>query len=339
MRAGKKCDGVPDRKVETGCPKKGEGGAALTAEPDSVEFGSGGKPRRARGFIVVAVLWILAALSALVLIYLVYVTNTAVVVAGSSDRVQAEALVTAGLELAAYQLTNVSEALRPTSGTFNARIGAGKVSVTFRSEAARIDLNAASKGLLSGLMIGLGVNPSNAADYADRILAWRAPTEAGDDDPENSFYRTSGVAYMPRHAPFPASEELWLVRGIPQLVVERMLPFVTVFSNLASINVLDAAPQVVAALPGMTPENLQGVLAQRGDPALDPRSLLALTGGEGATLVGSKAYRMTIGVEFGGGRRSAAEVVILLLESGDEPYRVLSWRNASDGGAAPQRAS
>jgi general secretion pathway protein K len=31
--------------------------------------------------------------------------------------------------------------------------------------------------------------------------------------------------------------------------------------------------------------------------------------------------------------------VILLLESGDEPYRVLSWRNASDGGAEPQKAS
>jgi general secretion pathway protein K len=300
---------------------------------------SSGKQQNTRGFIVVAVLWILAALSALVLIYLTYVTNTAVVVAGSTDRVQTDALVTAGVELAAYQLTNVSEVLRPTSGTFNARVGAGKVSVTFRSEAARIDLNAAPKGLISRLMISLGVNSSNAADYADRILAWRAATEAGEDDPENSFYRTSGAAYIPRHAPFPEAEELWLVRGIPPLVVEKVLPFVTVFSNLAAVNVLDAAPQVVAALPGMTPENLQEVLAQRDDPALDPRSLLAMTGGEGATLAGSKAYRITIGVELSGGQRSAAEVVILLLESGDEPYRILSWRNASDGGAAPQRAS
>ena len=136
--------------------------------------------------------------------------------------------------------------------------GAARVSVTFRSEAARIDLNAAPKGLLAGLMVGLGANPSNAAGYADRILAWRAPTEAGEDDPENSSYRTSGVAYVPRHAPFPAAEELWLVRGIPPPVIERMLPFVTVFSNMASINVLDAAPQVVAALPGMTPETLAG---------------------------------------------------------------------------------
>ena len=140
-------------------------------------FGSSGEHRNARGFIVVAVLWILAALSALVLIYLTYVTNTAVVIAASADRVQAEALATAGVELAAYQLVGLGENDRPTSGTFDARVGAGKVTVTFRSEAARVDLNSAPKGLLTGLMVGLGVGPSNAADYADRIVAWRVPTE------------------------------------------------------------------------------------------------------------------------------------------------------------------
>ena len=295
--------------------------------------------RNTRGFIVVAVLWILAALSALVLIYLTYVTNTAVVVAASTDRVQADALATAGVELAAYQLTAVRGDARPTSGTFNARMGGARVSVTFRSEAARIDLNAAPKGLLAGLIIGLGGAPANAADYADRILAWRAPTEAGEDDPETSSYRTAGIAYAPRHAPFPTAEELWLVRGIPPLFVERMLPFVTAFSNMASINIADAAPQVVAALPGMTPERLQAVLAQRSDPRLDPRSLPGLAGGEAATLAASKAYRMTVVIDFDGGRRSAAEVVILLLDEGDEPYRVLSWRNAADGSTAPQRTA
>jgi len=296
-------------------------------------------PRGTRGFIVIAVLWILAALSALVLIYLTYVTNTAIVVAGSTDRIQTDALVTAGVELAAYHLTTVKGGLLPTSGTFNARIGVSRVFVTFRSEAARVDLNAAPKGLLTGLMVGLGANPSAAPGYADHILAWRAPTERGDDDSENSFYRTSGATYLPRHAPFPAAEELWLVRGIPSAVTERMIPFVTVFSNIASINVLDAAPQVLAALPGMTPENLQLLLTGRSDPSVDPQALIGLSGSEGATLAGSKAYRISVDVELPDGRRSGGEVVILLLENSDEPYRVLSWRNNSDGSTAPQKVS
>src|SRR5205085_3220930 len=152
-----------------------------------------------------------------------------------------------------------------------------------------------------GLIMGLGASPSNAALYAERIMAWRATSEAGDDDPENSFYRTSGVPYLPRHAPFPSTEELWLVRGIPPLVIEKMLPFVTVFSNLASINVLDAAPQALAALPGMSPGALQEVLALRADPNADPRAVRAAVGGEGATLDGSKAYRLTVQATSGTG--------------------------------------
>lgn len=301
---------------------------------------SASRSQNARGFIVIAVLWILAALSALVLIYLSYVTNTAVVVATSSERVQTDALVTAGVELAAYRLTAVRQDSRATSGTFDARIGAAKIAVTFRSEAARIDLNAAPKDLLSGLMSGLGVAPYDAAGYADRILAWRAPTEQGDNDPENAFYRASGASYVPRHAPFPATEELWLVRGIPPVVIERMLPFVTVFSNLPSVNIADAAPQVLAALPGMTPEKLQEMLVRRADPTADPGSLRGVTGnGEGTTVSGSKAYRVNVAVIFSSGRRTASEAVILLLDQGNEPYRVLSWHNASDGSTVAQRAS
>ncbi|MBP1091195.1 type II secretion system minor pseudopilin [Bradyrhizobium diazoefficiens] len=286
-----------------------------------------------RGFIVVVVLWMLAALAALALIYLTYVTNTAVTVAVNADRMQADALVNAGLELAAYRLTGQDEAARPTSGTFNARVGAGRVSVTFRSEAARIDLNMAPKPILAGLMTTLGVSAMDAPVYADRILAWRSSTEPGQDNPEDAYYRTLGASYLPRHAPFPHSDELWLVRGIPSAVVERVMPFVTVFSNMKTVNVLDAAPQVVAALPGMTPETLQQVLRDRTDPNIDQRSLIGLAGSTNATTEGSKAYRLTVAVEAPSHRRSSAEIVILLLESGDEPYRVLSWHNAFDGSA------
>ena len=289
--------------------------------------------RNERGFIVVVVLWMLAALAGLALIYLTYVTNSAVTVAVNTDRLQADALMNAGIELAAYRLTAQSAATRPTSGTFNARIGAGRVAVTFRSEAARIDLNMAPKAVLAGLMVGLGVSAADASDYADRILAWRSSTEPGLDNPEDSFYRTLGAPYLPRHAPFPHSAELWLVRGIPPVVIERVLPFVTVFSNMGTVNVLDAAPQVVAALPNMTPQNLQRLLRDRGDPNVDRRSLVGLAGSASATIEGSKAYRVTVTAEAPSHRQSSAEIVILLLENGDEPYRVLSWHNAFDGSA------
>ena len=293
------------------------------------------KSMRARaddGFIVVAVLWILGALAALASIYAVYVTNTAISLSANDDRLQAEALVTAGLELTAYQLSGQEVDTRPTQGAFRFRMGRSAVAVEFRSEAARIDLNAAPKELLAGLLAGLGARPDTAEYYADRIVGWRQAGEVAGENPEAAAYRTAGLSYGPRQAPFSDVGELWLVLGLPPELVERALPFLTVFSGRADIDVLDAAPEVVAALPGMTPDRLYGILGQRGPGAANAQIVQGLLGGaQGAGTQGSKAMRVTVGIAFDNGRRVGAEAVILPLDDADEPFRVLSWRDDFDG--------
>jgi general secretion pathway protein K len=301
------------------------------------------RAKRARsgsdGFIIVAVLWILAALATLVSVYAIYVTNSAIAVAASGDATIADPLVAAGVELAAYQLLGQTDEKRPAIGQFTARIGAAQLTIVFQTEAARIDLNAAPKELLVGLLVGFGASPLNAGDYADRIIAWRTKTATQngiDTDPENSLYQSAGLSYTPRHAPFIHVSELWLVQAVPPALIERMLPFVTVFSGKAQVDVIDAAPQVIAALPGMTPETVQAIVAARDTGTLDRKSLpgflagLGLGQGAGATDAG-RSFRVGVRVAFDNGRRSAAEAVILLPDDGPVPYRVLSWRNAFDG--------
>ena len=56
------------------------------------------------GFIVVAVLWILAALATLASVYAIYVANTVSAARVHDDRIQAQALVSAAVELTAYQI-------------------------------------------------------------------------------------------------------------------------------------------------------------------------------------------------------------------------------------------
>jgi general secretion pathway protein K len=288
------------------------------------------------GFIIVAVLWILAALATLVSIYAIYVTNSAIAVAASGDAVIADPLVSAGVELAAYQLLGQVDATRPGTGQFTARAGAAQLTIAFQTEAARVDLNAAPKSLLAGLLVGFGASPLDAGSYADHIVAWRTPAAAQgiDTDPENSLYRSTGLNYTPRHAPFTHVSELWLVQGIPPVLIERMLPFVTVFSGKAEVDVVDAAPQVIAALPGMTPEIVNAIVAARDAGTLDRKSLpgfLAGLGPSGAAADVGKSFRVGVRVAFDNGRRNAAEAVILLPDDGPVPYRVLSWRNAFDG--------
>jgi len=293
------------------------------------------RSRSNEGFIVVAVLWILAALATLASVYAIYVSNTVSAARVNDDRIQAQALVSAALELTAYQLTAADEETRPSRGTFGFRMGGAGVAVEFRSEAARIDLNAAPKELLAGLFIALGARPVDAAFFADRIIGWRSNAAGeGQAGSEAAGYLTAGLSYGPRGAPFAHVSELWLVRGIPPQLVERALPYVTVFSGQQGVHILDAAPLVLAALPGMTPELLNAALTQRGTGRQNGEYVLQLLGPArgGATLETSKAIRVRVGVEFQNGRRVNSSVVILLnLDSATAPYRVLSWRNDADG--------
>jgi general secretion pathway protein K len=281
-----------------------------------------------QGFVLVAALWLLAALAALATIFAIYLSNSARALALGDTALQAQALVAAGVELTAYQLQLAGEDARPAQGAFHTRLNGADLDVSFVSETARVDLNTAPKELLAGLLSVLGASGDDAAQYVDRIIAWRTkptPETAGNED---ALYRAAGRSYSPRQAPFAHVNELGLVLGLPPALVERALPFVTVFSGASGVDVLTAAPEVIAALPGMTPLTLKQFLNERGSLSNDSAAIAAALGDAkaSATAQKSQAYRILIRVRFPKGGQTASEVVIGL-RRGDEPYQVLSWQD------------
>jgi len=293
--------------------------------------------RRRDGFIVVAALWILSALAALASIYSIYVVHAATSVAANDDSLRAESLLSASLELTAYQVTAMPLKDRPSRGRFTFRMNGANAAVEFCSEAARVDLNKASKALLAGLFGALGAHPNDAEQYADRVVGWRATPPSDSQDKEESLYQAAGLNYGPRGAPFAHVGELARVLGLPPAMVERAMPFVTVFSGRSEVNVRDAAPEVIAALPGMTPEGVNAVLNDR--QSLTDKSSLAQLGPAQAeaTAEVSKAIRVTVRMAFDNGRTIFSEAVILI-DGPNEPYRVLSWQGNADVPSSLQRA-
>ena len=326
---------------------------AMTCLPESAA-------RAQNGFVLVAVLWILAALATLATIYSSYTINTAGASRVADDRVQAEASIRAGVEMAVFRQLAAPEKARPARGGFDMRVGRTAVSVRFRSEGARIDLNAAAPDLLAGLFTAVGVDSSQAETFADRIVGWRTKSTAGADAKagaaaqtpaddkggaaaqtladdkddkaakEDKLYSEQHMPYPPRHAPFDNALELSLLPGISLAVVERVLPLVTVFSGRADVNVSSADPTVLSALPKMTPQILGAVLNARVSDPGDGRALLELLGPakSNATVEASKAFRASIAVDFDNGRRVHAEVVFRLKDQGADP-------GGKDQGAAP----
>ena len=282
-----------------------------------------------QGFVIVAVLWLVAALAALATIFSLYLSNSARALALNDAALQAEALVSASVELTAYQLQLAGKDARPALGSFHTRLNGANLAVSFVSEAARVDLNAAPKELIAGLLAVLGAGEEDAREYADRIIGWRTkakPQTAGNED---ALYRAAGRPYSPRQAPFAHANELGLVLGLPPALVERALPFVTVFSGASGVDVLTAPPEVIAALPGMTPLTLKQFLADRATLPKDSAAIATALGAaakSNATAQKSQAYRIMIRVRFPNGRETASEVVISL-KGDQDPYRVLSWQD------------
>ena len=106
----------------------------------------------------------------------------------------------------------------------------------------------------------------------------------------------------------------------------------TIYNGSAQVDVRVAPPEVLSALPNVTPEQLQDVLARRAENPLDGDRLMKLLGaaGAGASARSVRAVRVFVQVRLDNGRAARAEVVILTQEEG-EPYRVLSWRDDTDG--------
>jgi general secretion pathway protein K len=309
------------------------------------------------GFIIVAVLWMIAALALLAAIYTRFALTTAVASTVHEDRLRAQGLITAALELTAYQLTAAlpqtkaaaapapapagaaqgllqpAAAPMPSRGAFSFRLGRAGVTVDYQSEASRIDLNLASKEMFAGLFRTLGAQSEDADYYGDRIIGWRKKGELAGENVEATAYRVAGIAYAPRQGPFQSAAELWLVLGIPPVLKERALPFVTVYSGQTDVDPENAAPEVVASLPNMTPERMGTVLQQRASPMQSGQSEAGQLGAAQklAANTGSHSYRLNIRLTLESGRRVVAEVVILVPEGGDDPYRILFWRDDFDG--------
>ena len=362
------------------------------------------------GFVLVAVLWILAALATLATVYSSYTVNTAGGSRVADDRVQAEASIRAGVEMAVFRQLALPEKARPARGGFDMRVGRTSVAVRFRPETSRIDLNAAPPDLLAGLFTAVGVDSSRAENFADRIVGWRTKAKASADanaagadanaasasakaaavNPagnganaasanaspaadaglaggggggdkaakEDKLYSEENMPYPPRHAPFDSALELSLLPGIPLAVVDRVLPFVTVFTGRAEVDVSSADPTVLSAFPEMTPRILGAVLSARATRSGDGTQLLDLLGPAKARATADKTnlFRASISVEFDNGRRVRAEVVYRLKDQGDKdkgdkdkgpkgqsvtnpgasdqndgPYELLYWRDDFDG--------
>lgn len=294
--------------------------------------GSRRNPRR--GVVLVAVLWTIAMLSALAMAAAAGFRGFAGVLGVDRDRVQAEALFTAGLEAGADLLAKYrGRPLTPVETRIS--LSAGAARVRLGDELARIDINKAPVEVFASLLAEIGA--PDAGEVAREIVLWRdgvVKTVAQGEAAEPR--RQAAGAAPPPQGQQPAKQgfeqvftnvrQMTQIPAVTPAYARLMAPYATVFGD-ETVNAATASRQVLRALPEMTEAKIEQLLEARSAAPLEPARLDQILGSAGryAKVSTRSVARLRITIALADGYAAAAEAVIVILPKDTQPYRVLSF--------------
>ena len=295
-------------------------------DPSALAKKAGATPPedRRRGTVLLTVLWTIALLSALAMAAAVSFRGFAGIAAVGRDRVQGDALLTAGLEMAAGAVVSLGD--KPlTEREVTVALSTGSARARFSDEGGRIDVGKAPLAVVASLLRFVGAPEQEADGVAQGIVASRRrnmtrSADAGAGPPHDPTKKTDS------EQPFADVRELAQVPSMAPAWLAAMAPLTTVFGS-ETVNPLTASARVIAALPGVSRAQLEAFLAARRSSPADADHLIAMFGARQSYLA-AKPQRV-VAVELTAalldGYTAAAHAIIVLLPQDSQPYRVLVW--------------
>jgi general secretion pathway protein K len=287
---------------------------------------------RQRGVVLVTVLWLIALLSALAIAASITFRGFASVVALDRDRVQAEALLTGGIEAAVHTIDSLGEApLNELETTMT--LATGSVRTRLSDEGGRIDIGKAPVEVLAALFRSVGASVRDADAIAVAIASLRNPTDAaaGAADRPQAPAGPPGAPGVPvkkanAELPFTDIRQLALISGIAPDWVTAITPLATVYGN-ETVNPLSAPAQVIAALPGVDPSRVQAYLQMRNNFPADVSQFASILGTDKKYLALKRpsAVSVHLTATLVNGFAQAARAIIVPMPESAQPYRILVW--------------
>jgi general secretion pathway protein K len=293
-----------------------------------------------RGLALLTVLWVLSLLSVIAAGLVTQTSTELQITRNMTETARARGLAEAGVFLAIPRLLDPSPETqwRPNGEERSFEYGGGAIRIVLQDEGGKIDLNAAPNAILAGLFGVLGIGADETSRLVDAIADWkdedgpRRPNGAKRDD-----YRRAGLTWVPRNGPFEAIEELRLVLGMTPALYNRLLPFITIYSQSARINPSTASSVVLRALPGANAEEIARLLVARARS----ETALPIPTGLDQFLSPGAARAVTIRSEgrTPGGGLFVREAVVDITGNLENPYVFLAWRQGRSPEATDEKPS
>jgi general secretion pathway protein K len=239
---------------------------------------------RENGVVLVALLWVLAALSLLALNFAASVRTEASLAQSAGEAERAYFFARGGLEEVIYLLAFPDKDPEKQSRLFPYAGGMNHYwlyqedlvcHVALQDEAGKMDLNHCSEGSLERLLGVLGVEEYQALDIARRVVEWRKPARLSEADRQESYSESSTA----NHRDFNSVEELLMVGGVTRemlyggprrneqgkIEIRRGLAeYVTVYLENGRLNINYAEPEVLVSALDIDLDTGQSIAEERG---------------------------------------------------------------------------
>ena len=190
---------------------------------------------RARGAALLLVMWLVLLLSGLVAGYAMTARIESLQGNGVARGLIAREAARAGVEYAASRMLAPDPAQRWAADgrAYRFDFDGVAVDIEVRDEGAKIDLNAASAELLSGLFEVLGEPTDVASRLAGAIIDWRDPDSLlqAVGGAEDDRYAAAGLGWGAKDAAFESVAELEQVLGMRPALFAAAAPHLTVYGG------------------------------------------------------------------------------------------------------------
>jgi general secretion pathway protein K len=308
-----------------------------------------------RGIALLMVLWVLTILMVIVFSFSYLVRTETFSSRAFKEGWENKFLAEAGIERAIMELfyrkqnpQNLGEEEQESwriDGTEQVgALGGGYYRVRLADESGKIDLNLAPELILRNLLTSLNL-PGEDKDLlvntiVDSILDWK---DADDfhrlNGAESDYYQSLPHPYKAKNGNFDTVEELILVKGVTAEILygndqkPGLVDFLTVQAKTNKINLNAASKPVLMALPGMTSEIAEAVIAYRQDKEiLSLQEIAALLGEAQAQLTPYVTVTAgnTFTIESRGYKNSGQAgygIQAKVTLEGNNQYRYLSYKN------------
>lgn len=284
-----------------------------------------------RGVALVLVLWALALLTVIAASFSFGMRTEAVLAQNLVASAQARALADGAVHRGIYELMKpMTDAAKwKPDGKIRAwEAGGAKIRLVMTDESGKIDLNTASDVLLKGLFQSAGLSEGESAALLDAVLDWRDADELRrPNGAELADYAAAGRKYAPPNAAFGTLEELQQVQGMSPVLYRRVRSALTIYSRQPGINPALASRQVLLAIPGVEPAQVDAYIAQRQEyiDGGQPPPPFPFASGFAVAGPGS-AFFLRAEVQLGNGGYFVREAVVGLAQDRKRPFRIFSWK-------------